>query len=275
MQRPSVWVEVLDPGRGRTKTGQLWAYARDDRPWSGPAPPAVAYVYAPDRKAERPAAHLQGFRGILQVDGYAGYRSLEEAGQVQLAFCWSHVRRPFYEIAAGGAAPIAAEALARIAALYAIEAEIRGRSAHERRAVRQEKTRPLVDSLKTWLEAQLSAVSQKSTIAVAIRYVLTRWSGLTRFLDDGRVEIDSNVVERTIRPLALNRKNALFAGSDGGGEHWAILASLIETCKLNGVDPQAYLTDLFARLVAGYPINRLDQLLPWSWAAAHQTRRAA
>jgi hypothetical protein len=182
---------------------------------------------------------------------------------------------PSYEIAAGGSAPIAAEALARIADLYAIEAEIRGRSADERRAVRQEKTRPLVDALKPWLEAQLSIVSQKSTIAEAIRYALTRWSGLTRFLDDGRVEIDSNAVERTIRPLALNRKNALFAGSDGGGEHWAILASLIETCKLNGVDPQAYLTDVFARLVAGYPINRLDHLLPWTWAAAQHTRRAA
>jgi transposase len=266
---------VLDPGRGRTKTGQLWAYARDDRPWSGPAPPAVAYVYAPDRKAERPVTHLQGFRGILQVDGYAGYRALAEAGQVELAFCWSHVRRRFYEIAAAGSAPIAAEALARIAELYAIEAEIRGRSADERCAVRQQKTKPLIDSLKTWMEAQLSAVSQKSTIAEAFRYALTRWSGLTRFLDDGRIEIDSNVVERTIRPLALNRKNALFAGSDGGGEHWAILASLIETCKLNGVDPQTYLTDVFARLVAGYPINRLDQLLPWSWAAAHQTQRAA
>ncbi len=266
---------VLDPGRGRTKTGQLWAYARDDRPWSGPAPPAVAYVYAPDRKAERPAAHLRGFRGILQVDGYAGYRALAEAGQVELAFCWSHVRRRFYEIAAAGSAPIAAEALARIAELYAIEAEIRGRSADERRAVRQQKTKPLVDSLKTRMEAQLAAVSQKSTIAEAFRYALTRWSGLTRFLDDGRIEIDSNAVERTIRPLALNRKNALFAGSDGGGEHWAILASLIETCKLNGLDPQAYLADVFARLVAGHPVNRLDELLPWNWAAAHQTRRAA
>jgi transposase len=266
---------VLDPGRGRTKTGQLWAYARDDRPWSGPAPPAVAYVYAPDRKAERPAAHLQGFRGILQVDGYAGYRALAEAGQVELAFCWSHVRRRFYEIAAAGPAPIAAEALARIAELYAVEAEIRGRSADARRAARQEKTRPLVASLKTWMEVQLATVSQKSPIAEAIRYALTRWSGLARFLDDGRIEIDSNLVERTIRPLALNRKNALFAGSDGGGEHWAILASLIETCKLNAVDPQAYLADVFARLVAGHSINQLDQLLPWCWAAAHQTQRAA
>jgi len=266
---------VLDPGRGRTKTGQLWAYARDDRAWSGPAPPAVAYVYAPDRKAERPITHLLGFRGILQVDGYAGYRALAEAGQVELAFCWSHVRRPFYEIAAGGSAPIAAEALARIAELYAIETEIRGRAADERRTIRQQKTRPLVDRPKTWMQAQLAAVSQKSTIAEAFRYALTRWSGLTRFLDDGRIEIDSNVVERTIRPLALSRKNALFAGSDGGGEHWAILASLIETCKLNRRDPQAYLADVFARLVAGHPANRLNELLPWNWAAAHQDRRAA
>ncbi len=266
---------VLDPGRGRTKTGQLWAYARDDRPWGGPAPPAVAYVYAPDRKAARPAAHLEGFRGVLQVDGYAGYRALAESGQVQLAFCWSHVRRPFYEIAASGDAPIATEALKRIAELYAIEAEIRGRSADERRIVRQGRTRPLVEALKTWMEGKLGVVSQKGKIAAAFRYALSRWVGLSRFLDDGHIEIDSNVVERAIRPLALNRKNALFAGSDGGGEHWAIYASLIETCKLNGVDPQAYLADIFARLVEGHPINRIDELLPWNWAAARQARRAA
>jgi transposase len=266
---------VLDPGRGRTKTGQLWAYARDDRPWGGPAPPAVTYVYAPDRKAERPVAHLEGFRGTLQVDGYAGYRVLAEAGQVQLAFCWSHVRRRFYEIAAPGAAPIATEALARIGELYAIEAEIRGQGAEARRAVRLERSRPLVDRMKTWLEAQLAAVSQKGTLAEAIRYGLSRWPGLTRFLDDGRVEIDSNVVERTIRPLALNRKNALFAGSDGGGEHWAILASLIETCKLNGIDPQAYLADVFARLVTGHSASRIHELLPWCWADNHQAQRAA
>ncbi|MFI5023056.1 MAG: IS66 family transposase [Alphaproteobacteria bacterium] len=266
---------VLDPGRGRTKTGQLWAYARDDRPWGGPAPPAVAYVYAPDRRAERPTAHLQDFQGVLQVDGYAGYRALAETGQVRLAFCWSHVRRRFYEIAAAGHAPIASEALARIADLYAIEAEIRGRDADARRAVRSERAKPLINGMKTWLEAQLALVSQKSTIAQAIRYALSRWPGLTRFLDDGRIEIDSNIVERAIRPLALNRKNALFAGSDGGAEHWAILASLIETCKLNAVDPQAYLADIFARLVAGHSVKRLDELLPWYWAQSHQTQRAA
>jgi transposase len=266
---------VLDPGRGRTKTGQLWAYARDDRPWGGPAPPVVAYVYAPDRKAARPVAHLEGFRGVLQVDGYAGYRALAESGQVQLAFCWSHVRRPFYEIAASGDAPIATEALKRIADLYTIEAEIRGRSAEERRVVRQDRARPLVEALKTWMEVKLDAVSQKGKIAAAFRYALSRWDGLSRFLDDGHIEIDSNVVERAIRPLALNRKNALFAGSDGGGEHWAIHASLIETCKLNGVDPQAYLADIFDRLVEGHPINRIEELLPWNWAAARQARRAA
>ena len=266
---------VLDPGRGRTKTGQLWAYARDDRPWGGPDPPAVAYVYAPDRKAERPSAHLAGFRGILQVDGYAGYRALAEAGQVQLAFCWSHVRRRFYEIAAGGNAPLATEALARIAELYAVEAEIRGRSAEERCAIRCERSRPIVDDFRNWMAAKLALVSQKGAIAEAIRYAMTRWDGLCRFLDDGRVEIDSNTVERTIRPIALNRKNALFAGSDGGGEHWAILASLIETCKLNAIDPEAYLADIFTRLVAGHPINRLDELLPWNWAADHNARRAA
>lgn len=266
---------VLDPGRGRTKTGQLWAYARDDRPWGGPAPPAVAYAYAPDRKAERPSAHLERFRGVLQVDGYAGYRALADRGQVTLAFCWAHVRRRFYEIAQGGDAPIASEALARIAALYAIEAELRGQPAETRRLARQQRAKPIVERLQSWLDAQLALVSRKSTIAEAIRYALTRWTGLAYFLDDGRIEIDSNPVERAIRPIALNRKNALFAGSDGGGEHWAIHASLIETCKLNALDPQAYLADVLARLVAGHPVNRIDELLPWTWAAARPAQRAA
>ena len=254
---------VLDPGRGRTKTGQLWAYARDDRPWGGTAPPAVAYVYAPDRKSDRPVQHLKGFTGVLQVDGYAGYGALAQAGTVQLAFCWAHWRRRFYEIAQAGNAPIATEALARIAAIYAIEAEIRGQQAEVRCSIRQARTKPLVDELKAWLESQLAAVSRKSTIAEAMRYGLSRWDGLVRFIDDGRIEIDSNIVERAIRPIALNRKNALFAGSDGGGEHWAILASLIETSKLNGIDPQAYLADIFARIADGHPISRLDELLPW------------
>jgi transposase len=260
---------VLDPGRGRTKTGQLWAYARDDRPWGGSDPPGVAYVYTPDRKAERPLSHLDGFTGILQVDGYAGYRALAERNAVQLAFCWSHVRRRFYELAAAGPAPIASEALARIAELYRIETEVRGFTADERRAVRHEKSRAITDALKPWLTDKLSLISQKTKLAEAIRYALSRWEGLTRFIEDGRIEIDSNIVERSIRPIALNRKNALFAGSDGGGEHWAIIASLIETAKLNAVDPQAYLTDVLTRIVNGHPQARIDDLLPWAYAATN------
>lgn len=259
---------VLDPGRGRTKTGQLFAYARDDRPWGGGEPPGVAYLYAPDRKAEQPLRHLQGFVGILQVDGYAGYRALADRNAVSLAFCWSHVRRKFYELAQSGPAPIATEALQRIAELYKIESDIRGRPADERRAARQQRSRPIIDALDLWLRGKLALVSQKSKLAEAIRYALSRWTGLTRFLDEGRVEIDSNVVERTIRPIALNRKNALFAGSDGGGEHWATIASLIETCKLNGVDPYAYLADVITRIIAGHPQNQIDDLLPWAYAPA-------
>ena len=258
---------VLDPGRGRTKTGQLWAYARDDRPWNGPDPPGVAYIYAPDRKAERPIAHLAGFQGVLQVDGYAGYRALADKGQVLLAFCWSHVRRRFYELAAAGPAPIASEALKRIGELYAIEAEIRGRAAEERRSARQVRSRPVIEALEPWLRARLETISQKGKLAEAIRYALSRWEGLARFLDDGRIELDSNAVERAIRPLALNRKNSLFAGSDGGGEHWAVLASLVETCKLNDVEPQTYIADVLTRLVNGHPNSRIDQLLPWAYVA--------
>ena len=258
---------VLDPGRGRTKTGQLWAYARDDRTWCGPEPPGVAYVYAPDRKAERPIAHLSGFRGVLQVDGYAGYRTLAEKGDVRLAFCWAHVRRRFYELAAAGPAPIASEALQRIGELYAVEHDIRGRPADERRSVRQARSQPVIEALELWLRAKLEIISQKGKLAEAIRYALSRWDGLSRFLDDGRVELDSNVVERAIRPLALNRKNALFAGSDAGGQHWAVLASLVETCKLNAVEPQAYLADVLTRLVNHHPNSRIDELLPWSYVA--------
>jgi transposase len=266
---------VLDPGRGRTKTGQLWAYARDDRSWGGSDPPAVAYVYAPNRKAEQPIAHLAGFTGVLQVDGYAGYRALAEKRAVQLAFCWSHVRRRFYELAVGGPAPIAAEALERIGALYAIEKESRGRSAEERRAVRQDRSRPLLADLEPWLREKLELISQKTKLAEAIRYALSRWEGLTRFLDDGRIEIDSNAVERSIRPIALNRKNALFAGSDGGGENWAIVASLIETCKLCGVDPQAYLANTLAKIVNGHLNSQIDDLLPWAYAQPEPLRDVA
>jgi hypothetical protein len=264
---------VLDPGRGRTKTGQLWAYARDDRPWGGSDPPAVAYVYAPNRKAEQPIAHLADFKGVLQVDGYAGYRALAEKGDVQLAFCWTHVRRRFYELAVGGPAPIASEALERIAALYAIEKDIRGRSAEERRAVRQDRTRPLLVDLEAWLRQKLPLISQKTKLAEAIRYTQSHWVGLTRFIDDGRIEMDTNIVERSIRSITLNRKNALFAGSDGGGENWAILASLIETCKLSRTDPQAYLADALTKIVNGHLNSQIDDLLPWAYATPDEPLR--
>src|SRR5450432_660109 len=266
---------VLDPGRGRTKTGQLWAYARDNRPWGGSGPPAVAYVYAPDRTASQPITHLSGFKGILQVDGYAGYRALAQKGDVSLAFCWAHVRRRFYDRAVGEASPIATEALQRIALLYAIEKDIRGRSSDERRAARQEQSLPVLVELEPWLRAKLALISQKSKLAEAIRYSLSRWEGLTRFLDDGRIEIDSNVVERAIRPIALNRKNALFAGSDGGAEHWAVIASLIETCKLTDVEPHAYLAETITKIVNGHPNSRLDELLPWTYPAATALKRVA
>lgn len=255
---------VLDPGRGCTKTGQLWAYARDDRPWGGSDPPAVAYVYAPDRKAERPMAHLAGFSGVLQVDGYGGYRPLAEKGQVQLAFCWAHVRRRFYELAAAGPAPIASETLDRIKTLYAVEAEIRGLDPDARRALRHEKSLPAIQALEPWLRAKLETISQKTKLAEAIRYALSRWAGLTLFLDDGRIELDNNIVERSIRPLALNRKNSLFAGSDAGADHWAILASLVETAKLNDIDPQAYITSIISRIVEGHPQSQIEQLMPWN-----------
>ena len=261
---------VLDPGRGRTKTGYLWAIARDDRPWCGSDPPAVAYLYAPGRGKEHAVRHLAGFGGTLQVDGYAAYDALTDGnrigGPVTLALCWSHFRRRFYDIAKGGNAPIANEALQRIGALYEIEAEIRACSSDERRAVRQARAAPVIEALKPWLENQLRRVSGRSAIAEAMRYGLSRWDGLTRYLDDGRIEIDTNVVERSIRPIALNRKNALFAGSDEGGTNWAIIASLIETAKLNAVNPHAWLTDTLEKLVAGWPQSRIDDLMPWTYA---------
>jgi transposase len=263
---------VLDPGRGRTKKGFAWAIARDDRPWGGTDPPAVAFHYAPGRGAQHPKALLAGYRGILQCDGYAAYKTLAAAnGDVTLAFCWSHARREFIELAKGQTAPIATEALQRIAALYAVEAEVRGEPAALRRAVRQAKSRPLVEDLFTWFEAQLARLPGGSPTAKAIRYPLNHRDGLVRFLDDGRIELDTNTVERAIRPLCLSRKNALFASGDDGGARWAAVASLVETCKLNGVDPQRYFADLLTRLVDGWPNGRIDELMPWCWATGRET----
>ena len=260
---------VLDPGRGRTKTGYFWAIARDDRPWGGPEPPGIVYTYRPGRSAALGLKPLAGYCGIVQCDGYAVYKQMadprREGGAATLAFCWAHLRRRFYDIAKGGAAPLAEQALARIAALYALEANIRGQSATARRAVRQAEAVPLVAELKSWFEAQLARVSAKSVIAAAFRYGLNHWDGLARYLDDGRIEIDTNIVERGMRPIALNRKNALFAGHDAGAANWACIASLIETAKLNRVDPQAWLADTLEKLVNLWPAARIDELLPWAY----------
>ncbi len=265
-------VPVLDPGRGRTKRGYFWTVARDDRPWGGSDPPAVVYSYAPGRGHEHAHVLLGGYRGILQCDGYGAYKALARASPgadgaaVTLVFCWSHVRRGFHDLAKGKAAPIATEALVRIAALYRIEAEIRGRDAEHRRSVRQARSRTLVAELRAWFEAQLAKLPARGPTAEAIRYALNHWDGLERFLGDGRIEMDSNSIERAMRPITLSRKNALFAGSDEGGERWAAIASLVETCKLNGVNPLTYLTDLLTRLVNGWPQARIDELMPWHWA---------
>ncbi len=262
-------VPVLDPGRGRTRTGYFWAIARDDRPWGGIDPPAVVYSYAPGRGQEHNDRLLGAYRGIVQCDGYATYKALAdpkrgEAG-VTLVYCWSHVRRGFYDLAKACHAPTATEALARIAALYRIEADIRGKDAGHRLEVRRAKSRPLVAALRVWFEAQAAKLPARGPTAVAIRYALNHWDGLERFLDDGRIELDTNSVERAMRPVALSRKNSLFAGSNEGAANWAAVASLVETCKLNSVEPHAYFTDLLTRLVHGWPNTRIDELMPWNW----------
>jgi transposase len=268
-------VPVLDPGRGRTKTGRLWVLVRDERPWGGPAPPAVSYLYSPNRKGEHARALLAGCRGFLHADGYAGFNGLYEpdasgtAPMVEVA-CWAHSRRKLFDVHANTGSAIAKEALERIAALFQIEAEINGRAPDQRHAIRREHTRPRLADLKDFLERALASLSGKSTLAVAIRYSLSRWPALCRFAHDGRLEMSNNAAERAIRPLALGRKNYLFAGSDGGGRRAAILYTLIQTAILNSLDPEAYLRDVLAR-IADHPINRIDDLLPWHWAGAPTT----
>lgn len=262
---------VLDPGRGRTKTGRLWCHAIDDRPWRGPGHPA-AYIYAEDRKGERPAGHLAGFRGVPQVDGYAGFERLagdRPDGSVTLAFCWAHARRRLYEFHAATGSPLAADVLGRIRDLYAVEAEIRGHPADHRRRVRQARRRPLVEALHAWLRDHSGRVSAAPGLSEAIRYALRHWEGLVVFPDDGRVEMDTDPVERAIRPVAPSRKNALFAGSDAGARHRAIANTLIATAKLNGVEPMAWLTDALGRVVSGRTkAHELHELLPWTWRPA-------
>ncbi len=264
---------VLDPGRGKTKTGYLWAVLRDDRGWNGPAPPGVVFHYRPGRKGEYADEILTGFNGTIQVDAYGGYTHLcttkRKGGKpLKLAFCWAHGRRKLIKAKPKNGSPIVDEALVRIATLYKIEDTIRGSAPDHRRAVRQTMSRPLVDEFFTWLAAQATRISRKSDLGAALAYMLRRQDGFRLFLDDGRVDLDSNLVENAIRSPAMNRRNALFAGHDEGGRNWARFASLIGTCKMNGVEPYAYLRDLFTKLANGHLDKDINALMPWAHAAA-------
>ena len=269
-------VKVLAPGEGKTRTGRLWVYVRDDRPAADTAPPAVWFRYSADRKGEHPRGHLQGFRGILQADAYGGWNGLYEAGQATEAACWAHARRPWWDLYEQHRddTGLAAQALRRIQGLYAIEADVRGQSPAARREQRQARAGPLLEEFHRWLQGVLTQVSTKSELAKAARYSLGRWTALTRYVNDGRIEIDNSAAERALRGVALGRGNFLFMGSNAGGERAASLYSLIETAKLNGLDPQAYLRDVLQR-IADHPVNRIDELLPWSMTAPPAQQRAA
>jgi len=256
-------IPVLAPGNGCTKTARLWTYVRDDRPAGDSAAPAVWFAYSADRKGDHPQQHLKGFRGILQADSYAGFNRLYEDGAIQHAGCMAHVRRKFFDLHAAHKSPVAAEALRRIGELYEIEETIRGKPPEARRAVRQQRARPLIESMREWLESTLSKLMQKSDVASAIRYALGHWSALTRYVEDGRIEVDNNAAERALRAVAIGRKNYLFVGSNEGGNRAAAMYTLIGTAKLNGLDPEAYLRYVLER-IADHPINRIADLLPWN-----------
>jgi hypothetical protein len=258
-------VPVLSPGRGSTKTGRLWTYVRDERPAGSACAPAVWFAYSPDRKGEHPHQHLASYSGALHADGYAGFNQLYATGKRVEVGCWAHVRRKFYDIHEAQGSPLAAAALGYIRELYRIESGIRGKPPDERRRYRRSRAGPILNELSQWLHTTLSQVSRKSSLAKAIHYALARWAALTRYRDDGCLEIDNNAAERSLRCVALGRKNYLFAGSDAGGERAAILYGLLGTAKLNYLDPEAYLRYVLDTIPA-YPINRVEEVLPWKVA---------
>lgn len=262
-------IRTLAPGSGKTRLSRFWVYAVDPRTHAGPGPPAAFYRYSVDRKGERPREHLAGFSGVMHADAFAGYDALYRAApgqpaRIQHAACWAHARRKLFEVHEATKSPIAAEALRRIQALYQIEADITGRPAAVRQAERRARSQPLLDDLKTWMQAQRRRASSKTALGKALQYALGRWEALTRYADDGRLAIDNNLAERLLRGIAVTRKNFLFIGSDTGGDRAATLYTLIETAKLNGLNPEAYLAYTIDQLARGHLASRLSELLPWN-----------
>ena len=267
-------VPVLAPGAGKTKTGRLWVYVRDERPFNGKRPPAALFFYSPDRKSEHPRAHLGDFRGVIHADGYAGFDELFAGNRIAEAACWAHVRRKFFDVHAATGSPIAKEALDRIGQLYRVEGTIDGALPDDRRRERQQRSKPIAAALRAWAEQIAPRLSRKSELAAAFRYMRARWTALVRCFDDGRLALDNNPAERALRCVAIGRKNYLFAGSDAGGRRAAAMYSLIETAKLNGVNPQHYLADVLSR-IADHPARQITELLPWNWRPIEAPRIAA
>jgi transposase len=267
-------VPVLAPGTGKTKTGRLWTYVRDERPFAGSRPPAALFFYSPDRKGEHPRAHLKDFRGAIHADGYAGFNELFVGGRIVEAGCWAHVRRKFFDVHAATGSPIAKEALDRIAQLYAVEKTINRSPPEQRQQRRQLQSQPIAEALAAWADTTVRQLSRKSELAAAFRYMRARWTALVRCFDDGRLALDNNPAERALRCVAIGRKNYLFAGSDAGGRRAAAIYSLIESAKLNALNPQHYIADLLAR-IADHPARRIAELLPWNWQPLDATRAAA